>query len=284
MNDNTALNTILTFVDNQLCQWKKSKQFKKSPLYIFISGPQGSGKSYSSKKIGEHITTNYSDISSLAISIDDFYLKREDQIQLQNKYSNNKLLDGRGLPGTHDLPLLSQFVESTLSYTNSSLNVPHYDKSKYGGLGDRAPTSTQKKLPIDVIIFEGWFVGYESISRNMKKTLDENMIDINKYLLHYSKLLWDNDLISSIGIVFATNKIHNVYNWRKQQERELIEQTGNGMTDEQVEKFIDRYWPCYEEYFEDFIKSKKLGNIATLTVTINIDRNLEYSEISLHNQ
>lgn len=37
-----------------------------------------------------------------------------------------------------------------------------------------------------------------------------------------------------------------VYSWRAEQEAQLRRETGSGMSEEQVEKFVDAYYPAYE--------------------------------------
>ena len=44
-------------------------------------------------------------IRTAVVSYDDFYLKYEDQVKVTQKYSDNKLLAGRGVAGTHDMEL-----------------------------------------------------------------------------------------------------------------------------------------------------------------------------------
>lgn len=45
-----------------------------------------------------------------------------------------------------------------------------------------------------------------------------------------------------------------VYEWRRQQERQLRQERGSGMTDEQVVKFVDAYYPAYE-LFSDGVRN-----------------------------
>jgi len=40
--------------------------------------------------------------------------------------------------------------------------------------------------------------------------------------------------------------LHYVYDWRQEQERTLREAKGTGMTEEQINHFVDRYYPSYE--------------------------------------
>jgi D-glycerate 3-kinase len=41
-----------------------------------------------------------------------------------------------------------------------------------------------------------------------------------------------------------------VYAWRAEQEQQLRRETGEGMSEEQVVKFVDAYYPAYELFTE----------------------------------
>lgn len=44
--------------------------------------------------------------------------------------------------------------------------IPRYDKSQQGGRGDRAPKEAWpvKRGPLDVVLFEGWMLGFSPFS------------------------------------------------------------------------------------------------------------------------
>lgn len=92
--------------------------------------------------------------------MDDLYLPHEQLTALASNNPNNGLLHGRGLPGTHDLPLGAE-VLNALRHINSRegkvVQLPIYDKSQYGGLGDRSQETNEVKGPLDLVIFEGQF-------------------------------------------------------------------------------------------------------------------------------
>lgn len=146
--------------------------------------------------------------------------------------------------------------------------------------GDRSERVMKCKVPVDICILEGWFLGFTPLlsTEDEEPLLTGDMVDINAKLFMYSDLMWNNPEINSLGIVFATDHISNVYKWRTDQEHETIRIHGNGMTDEQVVKFVDRYMPCYKLYYNNFVHSEKLGSVATLTMGIDIDRNLYYTK------
>lgn len=281
-----SLDHCIKFVDEYVPAWFETG--KSDPLFLFISGPQGSGKSYVGRKVYTHLKDKYAGEKSIAyVSMDDFYLTHEAQQRVSKEYSDNKLLQGRGLPGTHDMALLYKCINAILQKhgndtddngdhlkETSKLVLPRYDKSAFNGEGDRSSETVSEDIPVDVFIMEGWFLGFEPILQSFEgdTAVTGDLVDINSKLFIYSDLLWDNPEIKSLGIVFATDELDNVYDWRIQQERELIEKTGHGMTDDEVRKFVDRYMPCYNLYYNHLVHTENLGSIATLTLGIDKQR------------
>ena len=83
------------------------------------------------------------------------------------KYNQNPYWQGRGLPGTHDMRLGKE-VLTDLIYGSSDGNtvwVPQYDKAAFDGEGDRLAMKDYKKIDdkIDLVIVEGWMLGYKHI-------------------------------------------------------------------------------------------------------------------------
>lgn len=120
-----------------------------------------------------------------------------------------------------------------------------------------------------MVIFEGWSVGFQPLepaqleifhSRakaqletspdTYKGRLGHNTLssvtDLNQALHDYDALT--NQLDAFIHIDAADPQY--VYKWRLQQEEDLRAKKGSGMTDEQVKKFVDGYYPSYELYTE----------------------------------
>ena len=81
--------------------------------------------------------------------------------------SDNKLLQVRGNAGTHDLQLGQDTLRALQGAGSSAeVAVPRYDKSQHGGRGDRVPSSAWPcvKAPIDIILFEGWMLGFSPVA------------------------------------------------------------------------------------------------------------------------
>ena len=155
--------------------------------------------------------------------------------------------------------------------------IPCYDKSAFGGQGDRTAEDTWLVVnqagqpPIKVVLFEGWCVGFRPLSDSEVKgkwkdavtqaeegdyhgKLGLNKIDdvefVNRALRGYDKLT--NQLDALIHLDAADPR--SVYRWRAEQESVLRETRGSGMTDEQVQHFVDGYYPAYE-LFTDRLRS-----------------------------
>ena len=142
--------------------------------------------------------------------------------------------------------------------------IPMYDKSAYDGQGDRVPTSLweTKNGPgqprIRVVIFEGWCVGFRSISleeieakraapsTTLHKHRLQDLLFINEKLKDYQVMTDAFDAFIHID----AEETGYVYDWRLEQEAALRRDKGSGMTDEQVRKFVDGYYPAYELFTE----------------------------------
>jgi D-glycerate 3-kinase len=101
------------------------------------------------------------------VALDDFYYPQDHLRALKITHCNNVMLDGRGLPGTHDVALGARIMQE-LSEANDrpgqTIELPVYDKSKHAGLGDRSAETRPVAGPIDIIVFEGWCVGFHPLS------------------------------------------------------------------------------------------------------------------------
>lgn len=265
----------------------KLKTNHAKPIVVGIEGPQGSGKTYASLKIKNILSDIYKTCNIIQFSMDDFYLTYEQQLEVNSKFSNNSLLQGRGLPGTHDVALLYNVFSHLIANDSSRypISIPIYDKSAYNGKGDRSNDSQIIKKPVDIIIFEGWFNGYRPISNNeilitkwnsIRKKYspkfnlidNDSIIEINENLEKYQKI-WN---MFDIFVCIKTNNIDNVYKWRIQQEHELIKIKGSGMRDSDVEKFVDKYMPIYYLYYDNLTSIE--NEIKSLELNIDENRSL----------
>ena len=136
-----------------------SQKLMQTPNTIYgIAGPPGSGKSTLANAIVTCITMFNPKIKAVAISLDDFYFSKSERERLGIKW--------RGQPGSHNINLAISFLDS-FKRKDEHVIIPHFDHS----LDDCAPSEIING-PINVLIFEGWFVGmpdfnYETIARQI---------------------------------------------------------------------------------------------------------------------
>ena len=276
----TTFSISTNYIDSQI----KHHDFTKKPLIVGINGPQGSGKTYLTNQLNKYLNESYPHFNIVQFSMDDLYLTKSDQDKL-NDSTDNPLLKGRGLPGTHDLNILYDIFNKAISNYNKSIwediQIPKYDKSKYNGLGDRSGYININS-PIDIILFEGWFNGYINYSNDLLKlkylTSEVSGIlqlykmfhleEINDNLSQYQKLWSYFDTF----IMLKTNDVNNVYTWRLQQEHDSIIKNGSGMTDEEVTQFVIRYMPVYLLYYENLCNHGLKTCQNNLIISIDIDR------------
>ncbi|KAK2064974.1 D-glycerate 3-kinase [Colletotrichum caudatum] len=248
---------------------KHSPQHGVRPFMIGLNGVQGVGKTTLVKTLAETLTKlGY---TTLVFSIDDLYLKHEDQVALARSHPDNLLVQQRGEPGSHDMQLAQTFFDSITS--GKPTKVPSYDKAAFSGQGDRLPESqwtevnSLSKPKVQVVIFEGWCVGFRALpnaevearwkapSRTLQRHKLEHLLLVNERLKGYDII---TDLLDAFIHIDAEDTQY-VYGWRLQQEAALRRERGAGMTDEQVVKFVDSYYPAYE-LFSDNVRKGILPN------------------------
>lgn len=134
------------------------------PFFLGISGPQGSGKTTLATALAATLRSHPHSLNVVALSLDDIYLTHADQVSLRGLYPDNKLVRYRGEPGTHDIGLGKRVFQSLKDQLETKL--PAYDKSAFGGQGDRVDEACWEKVqgPYDIVIFEGWCVGFRALS------------------------------------------------------------------------------------------------------------------------
>lgn len=138
---------------------------KQKPLFVALQGPQGSGKSYLTALVKNVLSSQHA-LRVAVLSIDDLYLPHSSLVSLASEHPGNPLWRGRGQPGTHDV-LLGRRVLQALKDGVGPVEIPRFEKSLFNGEGDRLPmdgTGTIHNPPIDVVIMEGWCMGFYPIS------------------------------------------------------------------------------------------------------------------------
>ncbi|KAL2832463.1 P-loop containing nucleoside triphosphate hydrolase protein [Aspergillus cavernicola] len=243
------------------------------PFFLGLNGVQGAGKTVLVSTLHKALCSPPYSLPVVTLSLDDLYLTHDDQLALAKAHPTNPLLQHRGQPATHELPLATSVFASLRAGHPTAL--PAYDKSAFSGQGDRVPQSQWKTVNgeneerVKVIIFEGWSVGFrawdEDVLRakwgaavRMKDEQGDRYIGrlghvkfediktVNEALRGYDGL---TDQLDALIHIDAQDN-HFVYDWRQEQERSLRALRGIGMTEEQVNHFVDGYYPSYELYSE----------------------------------
>ena len=120
-----------------------------APLVVGINGAQGAGKSTLCKFL-EVLLIEHNQRSA-TLSLDDFYLTKAER--LEAAADHHPLFATRGVPGTHDPALGLAVIEDFRA--GRDLVLPRFDKS----VDDRSSHTERVAGPLDVLLFEGWFVG-----------------------------------------------------------------------------------------------------------------------------
>ncbi|UKZ83340.1 hypothetical protein TrVFT333_011148 [Trichoderma virens FT-333] len=259
---------------------------QQCPLVVGLNGMQGIGKTTLVASLAERL--NRDGISTVVFSIDDFYLTHEEQLKLAEENPDNLLFQHRGQPGTHDVKLANSVLVSLIN--SQPTKVPVYDKALFSGQGDRLPeqywtvVNSQGSKPAQVVILEGWSVGFRSLSseqieskwnapsRTLYKHKLEHLLLLNEKLRLY-EALWD---CFHVFIQIDSEQAEFVYTWRQEQEDCMRISRGDpqaGMTAEQVQKFVDGFYPGYELYTESLRQGWNLQRPETqLQIIVGLDR------------
>jgi len=242
------------------------------PLVVGVQGPQGSGKTYLTTLLRDELISPPHNLSVALLSLDDLYLPHSELVRVANDHPRNPLLQGRGQPGTHDVPLGTQILNSLRRINNpdaeGTVSIPIFDKSLHSGEGDRIEHTTIIKRPLDVIIMEGWCIGFHPVPseiieqryhssggpRSSFAYRKEDVCELNKLLRPY--VGWWSSFHTLIQMSSSdTSSYDLVYKWRLEQEHYMKARNGGkGMTDDQVVSFVDRYIPGYT-FFGDTVES-----------------------------
>ena len=273
---------MVTHIKTNLQQlWSRHPTKPTRPLFVAFQGPQGSGKLH--ETLLQHSLTNASlykqgktfltsklrdvlseaphGLSVAVLSIDDLYLPHSGLVEVATAYPHNKLLAGRGQPGTHDVPLGTKLLNELRTINEpekagTSVRFPAFEKSLFGGEGDRVEEGIVIEPPVDVVILEGWCVGfcpikeseidtrYESTIPDLQGILDlksfqkENILEINAKLWEYVEWWSFFDCFIQVRPPEAT-PYSFIYKWRLQQEHNMkAKNGGKGMSDEQVKTYV----------------------------------------------
>ncbi|KAI4259298.1 MAG: hypothetical protein LQ352_000838 [Teloschistes flavicans] len=296
---NKKLEICVSFILEQLkIQNQRCSNDIMDPFFLAMNGLQGAGKSHLVSFIASTLRKDPYNIATTVLSIDDFYLSNADQTRLAKTHPNNPLVHHRGQPSTHDLELATSTLASLRAGHETS--IPSYDKSAFGGKGDRVTQSQwvkvneDKQQQVKLVILEGWCLGFRSLSESRLREEWEKAVQARVEGVSYLGRLGHNRLEdvrylneALKGYDVVTNQLdalihldaedlQYVYAWRLEQEAMLREEKGSGMTDEEVSKFVDGYYPSYELFTEQLRAGVFEGRKGSqLRIVIGKDRNIK---------
>jgi D-glycerate 3-kinase len=220
-----------------------------SPSIVGVQGSQGSGKTTCSQFLKLILESEYS-LSTLVLSIDDFYMSKARRQQLAD--SVHPLLVTRGVPGTHEVTLLSTVLHKL--QRGDPIELPRFDKAT----DDQVSKERWERVTtrFDVVLIEGWCVG---LTPEPTEQLATPINDLER--LEDPDAIWRTYVNSQLSdsyqrlferfdfqIVLQAPSFDCVFGWRLKQEGKLIERlqaegkaTADTMTPEQIRRFISHY-------------------------------------------
>jgi len=247
------------------------REKKDTPLFVGISAPQGCGKT----TLVEYMETLFAEegYKCVTMSLDDFYLPYNAQASLAAANPSNPMLAYRGNAGSHDMPLLLSTLQDLKN--NQDVMVPRYDKKLQGGWGDRAPRDQWRVVEqelgsdsIDIMLFEGWMLGFQGISEEKAQSWENGEEDSGgvdmKGIVDVNRILKNEDVQDNYRnmhemfdkwLVLQLDDVMQVYKWRLDAEKAQ----GNGLSDQQVHDFVARFMPAYVAYLPQLYKNDESG-------------------------
>ena len=125
---------------------------------VGINGAQGSGKSTVARLVADALE-RFHDLRPALLSLDNFYLGRPPRYRLESEV--HPLCVTRGVPGTHDVPLMVQtFNALDCAGARTRTPLPAFDKLSDDRLAREVWPGFEGRP--DVILFEGWCVGLQA--------------------------------------------------------------------------------------------------------------------------
>lgn len=162
--------------------------------------------------------------------------------------------------------------------TSVSIPLPRFDKSLHGGEGDRIVRLETIRLPLHLVIVEGWCLGFEAIQDASGFLLDADTAEINQHLKSYHAIYSFFDLFIQLKI----EHLDWIYEWRLEQEASLRKHCPQSpcLSDEQVMALVSRCLPIYRLYYfngaQDHGSIHGLPKENRLTLKLNKDRHVIY--------
>jgi D-glycerate 3-kinase len=160
--------------------------------------------------LAQHLSSKPHNLKLATLSLDDIYPPHSGLQEIKERHPNNRLLEGRGSPGTHDLELgvILEGLQKINGGQSREVVRPIFDKSLHSGEGDRmdpSPSANPENFvsgPLDVVI-EGWCIGFSSISSSeMRQRWDGMSDDIQRWCkMHHVQRV--NEMLEAYEALWA---------------------------------------------------------------------------------
>ena len=211
-----------------------------------IHGCQGSGKS-TLVALLHILLREMMGVSSVNLSLDDFYLTRAERAKLAAEV--HPLLQTRGVPGTHDVPLALETIQALMQA--GQVAIPRFNKA----MDDRFEAATWPTVmaPVDVMLLEGWCLGISAQTAsaleaaiNGLESEEDSTGDWRQYVntrldQEYRQLFDRLDML----VMLRAPGFDCVIDWRFQQEQKLAARTTQNntrlMSRDELIRFISHY-------------------------------------------
>ncbi|MDP2273869.1 MAG: hypothetical protein Q8K32_24220 [Archangium sp.] len=231
---------------------------RRRPVLAGLSAPQGAGKTTLVGKLVPLLAAH--GVRAVALSIDDFYLRREEQVQLAAANPGNPYLEHRGYPGTHDVELGARTLTALLQ--GAEVELPRYDKTAHGGRGDRSPRGERVQGRFDVVLLEGWMLGFTPVP-----AVDPLLEVINQKLTAYEA--WYR--LIDVMVCLRAEDPRFVLRWRTEAEDKVRASGKPALSPAAIEDYVRRFLPAYEKYAAT-VASGRWSPERQLVFTLDVER------------
>ncbi len=208
-------------------------------LVVGINGPQGAGKSTMAAAVVARARAQGK--TAVALSVDDFYLTRAEQLELAARHPGNRYLEHRGYPGTHDVALGTATLRALrAARAGDKVALPYYDKGAHRGRGDRPPRPAWPVIagPVDLVLFEGWMLGFPLVDPG---PADPALRVAARLVAGYRP--WTEALDAFAHL--EADDPSTIVGWRVEAERARRQAGAGALSDEQARDYIERFLPAY---------------------------------------
>ncbi len=196
------------------------------PFLVGLHGAQGSGKTTLAACL-TYLLSDVCNCPTITLSLDDFYLCKADRQQLASDV--HPLLATRGVPGTHDLPLLLKTLHKICNGDLPVL-VAKFNKASDDHFAEADwPVINQQP---QIIIIEGWCMGalpQTEDALNLPVNSLEQSEDAEGHWRRYVNQQLASDYQSLFALVdywlmLKAPSFNCIHHWRLEQEQTLASQ------------------------------------------------------------